>query len=112
MLFESLYISFPGSSAGKEFASNGGDPGSIPRLGGFPGGGIGYPLQYSSAFLVAQTVMNTPAMWETWVNPWVGKIPWRASGNPLQYSCLEDPHGQRSLVGHISWGCKELDMTE
>ena len=27
------------------------------------------------ASLVAQMVKNLPAMWETWVNPWVGKIP-------------------------------------
>ena len=33
-------------------------------------------------------------------------------GNPLQYSCLENPHGQRSLLGYRPWGCKELDMTE
>ena len=33
-------------------------------------------------------------------------------GNPLQYSCLENPHGQRSLAGYSSWGRKELDMTE
>ena len=38
-----------------------------------PGEGIGYPLQCSWVSLVAQTVMNPPAMWETWV----GKIPWR-----------------------------------
>ena len=30
----------------------------------------------------------------------------------LQYSCLENPHGQRSLVGYSSWGRKELDKTE
>ena len=33
-------------------------------------------------------------------------------GNPLQYFCLEILHGQRSLLGYSSWGCKELDMTE
>ena len=33
-------------------------------------------------------------------------------GYPLQYSCLENPHGQRSLAGYSPWGCKELDMTE
>ena len=33
-------------------------------------------------------------------------------GNPFQYSCLENPHGQRSLVGYIPRGCKELDTTE
>ena len=33
-------------------------------------------------------------------------------GNPLQYSCLENPHGQRSLAGYSSWGRIESDMTE
>ena len=42
----------------------------------------GYPLQYFSASLVAQTVRNPPAMWETWVQPWVGKIPWRRAWQP------------------------------
>ena len=66
-------MGFPGGSDGKESACNVGDPGSIPGLGRFPGGG---------------------------------------HGNPLQYSCLENPHGQRSLVGYSLWGCKELDVTE
>ena len=57
----------PGSSAGKEFACNIGDPSSIPGLGRFPGEGIGYPLQYSWASLVAQMVKNLPTMWETWL---------------------------------------------
>ena len=43
----------PGSSAGKESAWSAGDPGSIPESGRSPGGGIGYPLQYSWASLVA-----------------------------------------------------------
>ena len=38
--------------------------------------------------------------------------PGGAHGNPLQYSCLENPHGQKCLVGYSPWGCKELDMTE
>ena len=33
-------------------------------------------------------------------------------GNPLQYSCLENPHGQRSLAGYSPWSRKELDMTD
>ena len=33
-------------------------------------------------------------------------------GNPLQYSCLENPHGQRSLAGYSPWGHEELYMTE
>ena len=52
-------IGFPGSSAGKEFACNAGDPGSNPGLGRSPEEGIGYPLQYSWASLVAAG--------ETWV---------------------------------------------
>ena len=33
-------------------------------------------------------------------------------GNPLQHSCRENPHGQRSLAGYSLWGHKELDTTE
>ena len=55
------------SSAGKESTCNAGDPGSIPGSGSSLGEGIGYPLQYSWASLVAWLVNNTPAMWETWV---------------------------------------------
>ena len=39
----------------------------IPELGGSAGEGIGSPLQYSWASLVAQLVKNPPAMRETWV---------------------------------------------
>ena len=56
---------FPGSSAGKESTCNAGDPGSIPVSGRTTEEGIGYPLQYSWASLVAQLVKNTPAMQET-----------------------------------------------
>ena len=51
----------------KESACNAGDPGLIPASGRSPGEGIGYPLQYSWASLVAQLVKNSPAMWEIWV---------------------------------------------
>ena len=59
---------FPDSSVGKESACNAGDPGLIPGLGRSAAEGIGYPLQYSRASLVAQLVKNLPEMWETWVN--------------------------------------------
>ena len=65
--YVSKLVGFPGSSAGKESARNAGDPDSIPGLGRPAGEGIGYPLQYSWAFLVAQLVKNPPAMQETWV---------------------------------------------
>ena len=57
--------SFPGSSAGKESTYNAGDLVSISGSGRYTGEGIGYPLQYSWASLVAQLVMNPPAMWGT-----------------------------------------------
>ena len=85
-------MGFPGSSASKESACNAGDPSSIPGLGRSPGEGIGYPLQYSWASLMAQTVKNPPAMRETWVRPlgWNDPLE-KGNGNPLQYSCLENP---------------------
>ena len=42
-----VFLGFPGSSAGKESACNVGDLDSIPGLGRSPGEGKGYPLQYS-----------------------------------------------------------------
>ena len=62
-------LGFQGSSAGKESACNAGHPGSIPESGSSHGEGIGFPLQYSWASLVAQMVKNLLAMWETWVQP-------------------------------------------
>ena len=44
--------------------------------------------------------------------PGLGKSPGGEHGNTLQYSCLEHPHGQRSLVGYSSWGFKESYITE
>ena len=58
---------FPDNSVGKESPCNAGDPSLIPGLGRSTGEGIGYPLQFSWAFLVAQLVKNLPAMQETWV---------------------------------------------
>ena len=55
-------LGFPFSSAGKESACNSGDPGSIPGSIISAGKGIGYPLQYSWASLVAQLVKNLHAV--------------------------------------------------
>ena len=55
------------ASAGEESSLNAGEPGSIPGSGRSPGEGIGYPLQYSWSFLLAQMVKNIPALRETWV---------------------------------------------
>ena len=98
---------FPDSSVGKESICNAGDPGLIPGLGRSAGEGIGYPLQYSSASLVAQKGKNPPAILETWV----------------QSMGLEDPP-EKGKAAHSSilagefhglcnpWGHKESDTTE
>ena len=44
--------------------------------------------------------------------PELGRSPGRGHVNPLQFSCLENPHGQRSLAGSSPWGLKESDTTE
>ena len=89
-------MGFPSSST----ACNTGDPSLIPGLGRSAGEGIGYPLQYSWASLVAQLVKNPPAMPETWV----GKIPWRKERVPTPVFWSREFHGLDS-----PWACKESD---
>ena len=50
--------------------------------------------------------------WDLGSIPGLGRSPGGGHGNPLKYSCLETPHGQRSLVGYSPWGCKELDIIQ
>ena len=64
---EGIGREFTDSSVGKESACNAGHPGSLPGSGRFTEEGIGYPLQYSWASLMAQLVKNLPAMWEAWI---------------------------------------------
>ena len=44
--------------------------------------------------------------------PGLGRSHGGGHGNPLQYSCLDNSHGKRSLAGYSPWGHKELDMTK
>ena len=99
----SLLLGFPSSPV--EPACNAGNPGSIPGSGRSAGKGIGYPLQYSWASLVAQLVQNLPAVWETWVR----SLGW------------EDPLEKGTATHSVFWpgefhglyrGCKESDMTQ
>ena len=102
---------FPHSSVGKESPCNAGDPGLIPGLGRSTGEGIGYPLRYSWASLVAQLVKNSPAMQETWVR----SLGWE---DPLEKGMATH---SSILAWRIPWteepgrlqsmGCKESDMT-
>ena len=94
---------FPGSSAGKESACNAEDPGSIvlgqsprerdrlptPVFLGFPGGSDGK----ESASIAGDLGLI----------PGLGRSLGGGHGNPLQYSYLENPHGQRSLAGCSPW---------
>ena len=83
------FLRFLDSSVGKESACNAGELCSIPGLRS-AGEGIGYPLWYIAL-----------PLWLSWksiglqcgrpgFNPWVGKIPWRRKGYPLQCSGLEN----------------------
>ena len=102
------YLSgFPHSSVGREYACNAGDPSLIPGWGRPPGEGIGYPLHYSWASLVAQLVKNLPAMLETWVRSLGWEDPLEKGKATHSSIWPGEFHGLYS-----PWGCKESDMTE
>ena len=100
-------MGFPDSSVGKESACNAGDPSSIPGSGRSAGEGIGYPLQYSWASLVAQLVKNLPTMQETWVRSLGWEDPLE-KGKATHSSILT----WRITWTVSPWGHKELDTTE
>ena len=99
---EQFPTSFTDSLVGKESACNVGDPDSIPGSGRSPVEGIGYPLQYSWASLVAQLVKNPPAhVWDLGSSPGLGRSPGE-----------EKAYHSSILAWRISpWGHKESDMT-
>ena len=103
---------FRGSSAGKESTYNAGDPGSIPRLGRFPGEGIGYPFL---GFPGGSDGKNLPAMQETWVpslgweDPLEEGMATHSSILAWTIPCKEEPGRLQSMgsrrVGH-NWATK------
>ena len=64
------------------------------------------------ASLVAQTVKNSPAMWETWLRTLGWEDPWKKAWQPTPVFLPGEFPGQRSPVGCSPWSCKESDMTE
>ena len=124
----------------KESTHNVENLGSIPGLGRSPGGAKGYPLQYSGLeHSMDCTVHGVTKSWtrlsdfhfsslpfpggsdskesacsagDLALIPGSGRAPGEWNGNPLQYSCWDNPHEQRSLAGFNPWSCKESDMTE
>ena len=118
-----VFLGFPCGSGGKESTCNAGDLGLISGLGRSPGEGNSFPLQYSalensmdyhpwvhkesdmterpSLSLQVTLVKNSPAntgdLRDTVSIPGLRRSPGEGHGNPLQYSCLENPYGWRSL---------------
>ena len=85
----------------------------IPGLGRSAGEGIGLPTPVFLSFPGnSDTKESTCNAGDLSSIPVLGRSPGGKHGNPLQYPCLENPHGQRSLGGYSSWGGKKSDMTE
>ena len=59
-----------------------------------------------------ESACGTGATGDVGSTPGPGRSPGRGHGIPLQHSCLENPHGLRSLMGYNPWSCKESDATE
>ena len=90
---------------GKEPTCNAGDPGSIPGSGSSPREGIGSPLQYSWASLVAQKVASACSAGDLGLIPDLGKSPGGGHGYPLQCSSLEklmDRGARRATVHGVT----------
>ena len=100
-------MGFPDILVGKESTCNAGDPSSIPGLGRSSREGIGYPLQYSWASLMAQLVKNPLKCGRSGFNPWVGKIPWRRERLPTPVFWPGEFHEL-----YNPWGYKESDTTD
>ena len=69
---------------------------------------MGFPVGDNGKNLPADAGDITGTCWI----PGSGRSPGGGHGNPLQYSYLENPHGQRSLVGYSPRGRKESDTTK
>ena len=85
---------------------NAGDPSSTPGSGRSTVEGVGYPLQYSWASLVAQLEKNPPAMWQIWIQPLGWEDP-QEKGTATHSSILPG-----EFHGCATWSYKESDTTE
>ena len=93
-----VYVGFPGTSAGKKFACNAGDPSSIPGLGRSPEEGIGYPLYIVNLGFPGGSDSKEFScnVGHLGLIPGLGRCPGGGHGNPLQYCNLEHHHRQRT----------------
>ena len=60
----------------------------------------------SQVALVVKNPLPTQESEETWVDPWVGKMPWRRAWQPSPVFLPGESHGQRSLARYSPWGRK------
>ena len=74
---------------------------SLCLFGGFPGGTV-----------VKNPPVNAGDARDAGSIPGLGRSPGGGHGNPLQYSCLENPMDREALRGYSPWGCKEPDITK
>ena len=70
------------------------------RILGFPGGRYGKEVASHWALVVKSLPVNAGDVRDTGSMPRSGRSSGGGHGNPLQYSCLENSHGQRSLAGY------------
>ena len=104
---------FPDSSVSKESACGAGDPSLIPGLGRSAGVRDRLPTPVFLGFPdSSDSKVSTCNARDLGSIPGSGRSPGGGYGNLLQYSCLENPHGQRSLVDYSPWGRRESDTTE
>ena len=102
----------PGSSVGKESACSAGDPGLIPGTGSSPGEGISLPTPIFLGFPGGSDGKeSTCNVGDPDSIPVLRRSPGGAHGNPLQYSRLENRHGQRSLWATVH-GVAESNLTK
>ena len=71
-----------------------------------------YILYHDSDLAVKNPPSHAEDLKDTGLIPESGRSPGGGHGNPLKYSCLENPRDRRSFAGYSSELCKELDMTE
>ena len=104
---------FLGSSAGRESICNAGDPGFISWVKKIPCRKDRVPTLEFLGFLgVSDGKEFACNAGDLGLIPGLGRSPGGEHGNPLQYSCLQHPHGQRSLMGYSPLSHKEFDTIE
>ena len=62
--------------------------------------------------MVKDSPANAGAPGDAGLTPGLGRSLGEGDDSSLQYSCLENPHGQRSLLGYSPWGHQESNVTE